>query len=526
MQLARLALAAACCTLAAQTLPPGPQVLAFQSAIDGSDQPYAVYIPKRFDAKKRYPLVVSLHGAYSNHRLNLRRVLGESNRPGETDAEASRYFPALPDVDFIVASTLARGTMGYRGVAETDVWAMIDDVKKRFPIDEDRMYLTGLSMGGGGTLEIGLLRPDLWAAIAPLCPVPPYFGESHAANVLNVPVYFHHGDADPVVPVKVSRDWSKLMKDAGVDVNVKEYPGVQHNVWEPAYKDAAIFKWFAQHKRNRFPDRVRYASQSLRFPGAYWVEFLAIPPGKTATIDARFTAPNRVEVTSQNLPAFSLALAGHPKYDAKKPLTVIVNGEPRTFAAGEAPRFGTPAAATPVVNDVTAARHVYVYGTADKPSREEAARRREVATQAAEWVGGGQRVAYFARVIPDSQVRPSDEEANLILFGDAATNSLIAKHASRAPLALRAGKGADHGLIYAMPGEKSGTLIVVNSGLPFWTGGERTQRGGYGFLPLQHRILMSIGEFLLFKDDVRTVLSEGVIAEKKASLPADVVEVK
>lgn len=526
MRLVKFALFAACCTLAAQTLPPGPQALTFQSPIDGTDQPYAVYLPKKFNAKKRYPLVVSLHGAFSNHRLNLRRVLGQSNRDGETDAEATRYFPALPDVDFIIASPLARGTMGYRGVAENDVWSVLEDVKRRFPIDEDRTYLTGLSMGGGGTLEVGLLRPDVWAAIAPLCPVAPYFGESHARNVFNVPVYFHHGDADATVPVAISRHWLKLMKDSGVNAQLKEYPGVKHNVWEPAYQDAAIFQWFAQHKRNRFPDQVKYASQSLRHPGAYWVKFDAIPAGGTATVDARFTAQNRIEVASENLPAFSLELTGHPKFDARKPLTVTVNGSAHIFQPGEAVRIGTAVAAAPEVRDVTSARHVYVYGTADKPSPQELARRRKEAYDAAEWAGGGQRVAYFARVVADAQLRPSDEEANLILFGDAATNSIIAKHAARVPLALRQGKEKDHGLIFAMPGEKPGTLMVVNSGLPFWTGGERTQRGGYGFLPVQHRVLMSIGEFLLFKDDLRTVVAEGVLAEKRASLPGDAVEVR
>ncbi len=512
--------------VAGQTLPAGPQVLAFHSPVDETDQPYALYLPKNFNARKRYPLVVSLHGAFSNHRLNLRRVLGSSNAPGETDAEASRAFPPLPDVDFIVASTNARGTMGYRGLAESDVWAMVADVKRRFPIDEDRVYLTGLSMGGGGTLELGLLRPDMWAAIAPLCPVPPYFGESHAANVLNVPIFFHHGADDPVVPVAVSRNWSKLMKAQGVSVEMKEYPGVKHDVWVPAYANASIFQWFAKHKRDRFPDRVRYASLSLRYPGAYWVKFEAIAPGKTATADARFTGPNKIEMTTENLPAFSLSLAGHPKYDAKKPLTLVVNGESRTFKPGEAVRAGEAAPALPEVRDVTSMRHVYVYGTADKPSREETMRRRKEAAGAAEWIGGGQRIAYFPRVIPDSQVRPSDEEANLILFGDAASNSVVAKHAAKLPMKLRGGQEKSHGLVVAMPGETPGTLIVVNSGLPFYTGGERTQRGGLGFVPMPHRILMSIGEFMLFRDDLRTVVAEGVIGEKKSSLPGDVVEVR
>src|SRR5688500_7178901 len=112
--LALFPIAAAC---AAQVYVPGPQVLTFFSGIDDSDQPYALYAPKRFDPSRKYPLVVSLHGTGSNHRLNLRRVFGKGNLPGETDADASRVFRPLPDVDFLVASPFARGSMGYHGIA-------------------------------------------------------------------------------------------------------------------------------------------------------------------------------------------------------------------------------------------------------------------------------------------------------------------------------------------------------------------------------------------------------------------------
>jgi poly(3-hydroxybutyrate) depolymerase len=76
-----------------QTLKPGPQVLSFFSDVDDTEQPYGLYLPKNFSPKKKYPLVIMLHGAGSNHRLALRRVFGESNVPDETDVEATRYFP-------------------------------------------------------------------------------------------------------------------------------------------------------------------------------------------------------------------------------------------------------------------------------------------------------------------------------------------------------------------------------------------------------------------------------------------------
>ncbi len=84
----------------AQRLPAGPQVLTFLSDVDDSEQPYGLYLPTSFDARRKYPLVVMLHGAGSNHRLAMRRIFGKSNMQGESDVEATRYFPEWPDADY------------------------------------------------------------------------------------------------------------------------------------------------------------------------------------------------------------------------------------------------------------------------------------------------------------------------------------------------------------------------------------------------------------------------------------------
>ena len=209
----------------AQTLKPGPQVLTFFSDVDDTEQPYGLYLPPNFNAAKKYPLVIMLHGAGSNHRLALRRVFGKSNLSGETDVEATRYFPAWREVDYIVASPYARGTMGYQSIAEKDVYDVLADVKRRFPIDEDRVYLTGLSMGGGGTLWLGLSRPDIGAAIASVCPAPPDGTDELAPNALNYPVHIFHGDADPVVNPAGVREWVKRFEALGTKNRVHRISG-------------------------------------------------------------------------------------------------------------------------------------------------------------------------------------------------------------------------------------------------------------------------------------------------------------
>lgn len=186
---------------------------------------------------------------------------------------------------------------------------MLADVTRRFPVDENRTYLTGYSMGGG-TLWAGLTRPDIWAAIAPICPAPPFGTVERAPNALNVPVLLFQGDADPLVVPEVSRQWVKRLQGAGAVVEYTEYPGVGHNAWENAYADNDIFKMFARHRRNPFPDRVRFVTDVYRHSQAYWVTFGQLTPGTFASIDAQFAAPNRLEITTGDLDAFTLNLTG------------------------------------------------------------------------------------------------------------------------------------------------------------------------------------------------------------------------
>src|SRR5690349_14350063 len=152
-----------------QSLPAGPQVVTYFSQVDDSNQSYALYVPPSLDASRKYPLVISLHAEDSSPQICLMRVFGQVNRLADGSLAPLRFFRAR-DVDVIVVCPLARGTMGYQGIAERDVYDVLADIKRRLPVDEDRVYLTGTSMGGGGALRLALTRPDVWAAVALVCP--------------------------------------------------------------------------------------------------------------------------------------------------------------------------------------------------------------------------------------------------------------------------------------------------------------------------------------------------------------------
>jgi poly(3-hydroxybutyrate) depolymerase len=471
-------------TAVAQTLPSGPQVLTFHSSVDDTEQPYGLYLPENYDPARQYPLVMMLHGAGSNHRLALRRVFGKSNAKGETDVEASRYFPNWKAVDYIVASPLARGTMGYQGIAEKDVLDVLADVQERFSVDENRTYLTGLSMGGGGTLWLGLSHPHIWAAIAPVCPAPPPMAADLAGNALNIPVKIFQGGADPVVSAASVQEWVERFEAQQVEVEYVEYPGVGHDSWVPAYADGTIFEWFSQYERDDDPEHVRFSTYDYEHAESFWVRINAITPGELAFIEAEFTAKNKIEVRTRNVESFTLTLKGHPFFDPNGRTRFNVDGRIYQTATrlqnlnmvkteagwkmgayrpeGLYKKKGQEGPMLRTISD----RHVYVYGTADKPTEEVLAQRRAQAEQAAYWsLYRGEflgRIMVFPRVLSDRQVRPSDfESANLILFGDRQTNSVIERFADDLPLELAA-ESEGHGLALVYP--QGDRLILVNSG--------------------------------------------------------------
>lgn len=510
----------------AQKLSSGPQVLTFFSDADDTEQPYGLYLPKNYDPAKKYPLVMMLHGAGSNHRLELRRVFGKSNAEGETDVEASRYFPTWDDVDYIVATPYARGTAGYQGIPEEDVYDVLDNVKKRFSIDENRIYLTGLSMGGGGTLWIGLTRPDIWAAIAPVCAAPPAGTIDLAINALNFPVHFFHGDADPVVPVEGTRKWVSLFQDIGVEVFYKEFADVKHDSWVNAYDNEYIFEWFGPAVRNPYPDQVRFVSKLYKYNKAFWVTFDKITKGTLAEIDARFQKENTLLVKTKNLEGITLNLAGHPKFKPGTELLVNIDGASLKFKSDSTVSFyknsnvwavGKEKVLTVLfkkkgaegpIYDAFSSRHVYVYGTLDNPSAEELKKRIDMADQAADWsyyrgpfLG---RVMFFPRVMSDKEVRKSDtESSDFILFGTKETNSIIALHADKLPLHLNA-TAKDYGLFYVFPVDQH--YFAVSSGLPWWTGAADE---GLPFVPVTHRKLSEYKDLLFFKKSSKTPVAEG-----------------
>jgi poly(3-hydroxybutyrate) depolymerase len=449
----------------------GVLVKAYRADFDGLLQPYALYVPRGEPPPGGWPLVVALHGAYSDHKLNLRRTFGKSNRAGESDEEASRNEVAFPDVPMIVVAPFGRGElMGFQGLGEDDVLQVIADVRRAYAVDGDRVYLTGLSMGGEGTWHIGLRHPDLFAAIVPVCGITDarhwVSGETSALfdatllalttplaiaeNASNQQVIFYHGDVDPTVPVAQSRAMAERFRQLGwlgKNVRYHELPGVNHFAWEASYRDGELFKQLAGIRRDPFPARVIFKTPSLRHNKAYWLRIDQMEHGLALAEITGERAQDAFTVQVKNVAAFSLLL--DPKVvPAARPITVraggavIYRGAPRpslTFAragAGWSAVPSPPPTASSSQPDhgssglFSRARarerpHIYVYGTAARP--ETVAAYRALAGAMADW-GTGVR-AHFA-VKSDQEITADDlARFDLVLIGGARANAIARRAA-------------------------------------------------------------------------------------------------
>jgi predicted peptidase len=126
------------------------------------------------------------------------------------------------------------------------VMLLIQDLLKKYPIDTNRIYITGLSLGGFGTFDAIQRHPHVFAAAVPVCGG----GDtSRAASISHIPIWLFHGSEDPTVDPKFSTDMVSALTKAGGNPGLTLYPGVGHFSWVEAYSDPLMMEWlFKQHK--------------------------------------------------------------------------------------------------------------------------------------------------------------------------------------------------------------------------------------------------------------------------------------
>ena len=272
---------------------------AWRSPLDGTLQEFSLYVPPRYRAAERIALVVGLHGLHGGAHRMLPVLVGQYDE-SEDRTHAERHLPPMPDAGAILLAPYGYGDAGYRQQGEVDVMAAIDAVTASYAIDPDRVYLTGLSMGGIGAAGVAFHHPDRFAAIAPLCGYHSYFVRSdtrtvrrpwevflmelrsnanYAENGLHLPMYLVHGTLDR--PTSNSQALVDRYQSLGYEAEV-EWPPLGHNVWSQTYAEGRIIPHFLRFHRDPAPRHVRFRTPEIRWNRSAWVTLDALlSPGTT-----------------------------------------------------------------------------------------------------------------------------------------------------------------------------------------------------------------------------------------------------
>lgn len=221
----------------------------------GESIPYRLFMPKGYDAAKKYPLILFLHGAGERgadneaqlvHAQVLDLVTGEFGAKHPCFLVAPQCPAGSKWVEVAWDLKKPHHTPAEPSKPMRLVLELLDSLQKEFSIDPARRYVTGLSMGGFGSFDACLRRPGYFAAAVPICGGA---DDSRSKDFAGTSFWIFHGGSDGVVPVGRSRSIYHLLKAAGIEAKYTEYPGVGHNSWTKAYHEPGLGEWlFAQHK--------------------------------------------------------------------------------------------------------------------------------------------------------------------------------------------------------------------------------------------------------------------------------------
>lgn len=289
----------------------------------------ALSVPLTYQPAKGFGLVVCLHGAGFSGEAYLERWQA---RLGE---------------DYVLACPTAPMGAWFTRSAEELVLATIRSVQRRYHIDPDRIFLTGMSNGGIGAWMIGMHDAPLFAGIAPMASGLDNVLMPFLANLRSTPIYIIHGAKDQVMPVELSRTITKELSRLGYPYVYREHDR-EHPLagghYFPREELPELVTWLNAQRRNPLPTSVTVVRDASHFQPFGWVRIDATDPIASfsedlvsgqddrikrleyARLDASIVAPNRIEVQADRVQRYSLFL-NEQLIDSSKPLVVLTNGQ-------------------------------------------------------------------------------------------------------------------------------------------------------------------------------------------------------
>jgi pimeloyl-ACP methyl ester carboxylesterase len=461
--------------------PPGTTApLYLRSRTDGSVQPFAIRLPRDYSRDQAYPVVVQLHG------LNFMEVLSGS-RVRYRGMGGPQWIE--PDLRVIYVHCFGRPSTFYRGMGEEDVLEVVDEVKRRFRVDADRVFIMGHSMGGSGSYTVGLHYPDQFGGIMPIDaamgprlggpaqarPVPAWMAPQVAIhsptnlypNARNVDVFFKNAGAG--IQGK-STDFTDGIVEQGGFSTAESFPGMPHNFGD-SYAYAHFVTELIQHPIRRKPAEVKFYTNTLRYNRAYWV---TIDRLTRHNADARVVATcddkGEVKVNTTNIDALTLRLDDSP---AAKGGSLVVDGTTllpshsdgvvslsKVDGSWKAGPWTGPALTKKhglqgPIDDAFNSRFLAVYGEGD----------RDLAIAELDAVRNPSSVLDIHGdfpMKPAAKVTTQDvDSANLILFGTPESNAVLKRIAASLPSALMQTGDDGSRAIFIYPNPETPSRYVV-----------------------------------------------------------------
>lgn len=205
---------------------------------------YQLYLPPDYKpgGKERWPLMLFLHGA-GERGTDVKRVAIHGPL---SMVKQGTNFP------FIIVAPQCPANQTWDSEA---LIQLLDETERKYAVDTNRVYLTGLSMGGYGTWKLGLAQPERFAALVPICGggnmIDVILGpRDKPAAIKSLPIWAFHGAKDDVVPVEESERMVGQLKKLGVkDVKLTIYPEAKHNSWTETYNNPELYEWLSKQSR-------------------------------------------------------------------------------------------------------------------------------------------------------------------------------------------------------------------------------------------------------------------------------------
>jgi acetyl esterase/lipase len=210
---------------------------------DGNSHKYVIFVPQKYDPAQPSPVLLFLHGSGERGRNGIDQIMVGI---GPAIWKQRMTFPFLT----VFPQCVPEGKWEAEGPNAQRALEMLRQTQREFKTDPDRVYLTGLSMGGGGTWSLAAQDPKMFAAIVPMCSK----GDISIARKLaeaHLPIWNFCGDQDREETVAFNREMHAALTAAGAHDKYTEYPGVGHNCWDNAYGTPELYTWLLEQSRSR-----------------------------------------------------------------------------------------------------------------------------------------------------------------------------------------------------------------------------------------------------------------------------------